>query len=61
MPGYALLDAQIGIKGDQWTAAIFGDNLTDSNASTFTSSAQFIKSEVVVRPLTYGLRVSYDF
>ncbi|WP_231639081.1 TonB-dependent receptor [Sphingomonas profundi] len=61
MKGYALLDAQIGIKGENWTASIFGDNLTDSNVSTFTSSAQFIKSEVVVRPTTYGLRLSYDF
>ena len=61
MPGYASVDAQIGIKRDRWSAAIFGENLTDSNASTFTSSAQFIKSEVALRPTTYGLKLTYDF
>jgi iron complex outermembrane receptor protein len=61
MAGYALVDAQIGIKRDSWSASIFGDNLTNSNASNFTSSAQFIKSEVVVRPTTYGLKLTFDF
>ena len=36
------VDAQIGIKRDQWSASLFGDNLFNSNTSTFTSSAQFI-------------------
>jgi outer membrane receptor protein involved in Fe transport len=61
MPGYATVDAQIGIARDAWTASIFGKNLTNSNASQFTSSAQFIKSEVVLRPLTYGIKLTYDF
>ncbi|PXA84183.1 TonB-dependent receptor [Nostoc sp. 3335mG] len=61
MSGYALVDASIGLKRDSWTASIFGENLTNSHASTFTSSAQFIKSEVIVRPMTYGLKVTYDF
>lgn len=61
MPGYAIVDASIGIKRDNWTVTVFGDNLTDTHASTFTSSAQFIKSEVPVRPLTYGLKVGYAF
>ena len=61
MPGYALADAQIGIKRDSWSASIFGENITNSHASMFTSSAQFIKSKVPVRPLTYGLKLTYDF
>jgi len=61
MSGYALLDAQIGVKRDQWSASLFGENLSNSHASTFTSSAQFIKSEVVVRPTTYGIKLTYDF
>jgi iron complex outermembrane receptor protein len=61
MKGYALLDAQIGIKKDAWSASIFGENLTNSNASNFTGSVQFIKSEVVVRPTTYGVKLTYDF
>jgi iron complex outermembrane receptor protein len=61
MSGYALLDASIGMKCGNWSASVFGENLTNSHASTFTSSAQFIKSEVVVRPMTYGLKVGVDF
>jgi iron complex outermembrane receptor protein len=61
MPGYATVDAQIGVARDNWSASIFGQNLTNSNASTFTSSAQFIKSETVLRPLTYGVKLTYDF
>jgi iron complex outermembrane recepter protein len=60
-PGYALVDLQIGVKRDGWSASIFGDNITNSNASTFTSTAQYIKSETVVRPTTYGLRLSFDY
>ncbi len=61
MPGYALVDASIGFKHDNWNVSIFGENLTNSHASTFTSSAQFIKSYVPVRPLVYGLKVGADF
>ena len=60
-PGYALVDAQIGFKRDKVTVSAFGENITDSHASTFTSSAQFIKSEIVVRPTTYGLKIGVDF
>ena len=61
MSGYTLFDASIGMQRDAWTVSLFGDNLTNSHASTFTSSAQFIKSEVVVRPMTYGVKVGYTF
>ena len=60
-PGYALLDASIGMTHDNWTVTVFGKNLTDSNASTFTSSAQYIEAQVPVRPLTYGVKVSAAF
>ncbi|MDE1914799.1 MAG: TonB-dependent receptor [Sphingomonadales bacterium] len=61
MVGYALLDAQVGFKCDNWTVSLFGDNLTNNHASTFTSSAQFIKAEVPLRPATYGIKASIDF
>ncbi|WP_242139871.1 TonB-dependent receptor [Sphingomonas sp. TREG-RG-20F-R18-01] len=60
-PGYALVDASIGFRHDNWNLSVFGQNLTNSQASTFTSSAQFIKSEVITRPTTYGLKVGVDF
>jgi len=61
MSGYTLLDASIGMQRDAWTLSLFGDNLTNSHASTFTSSAQFIKSEVIIRPMTYGVKLGYTF
>ena len=58
MPGYALTDAQIGFSRDNWTITIFGDNLFNSHASTFTNSSQYIKTSTIVRPMTYGLKIS---
>jgi iron complex outermembrane receptor protein len=61
MAGYAIVDASIGFKRDNWTVSVFGENLTNTHASTFTSSTQFIKSEVPVRPLVYGMKVGVNF
>ena len=61
MPGYALTDAQIGFTRDNWTVTIFGDNLFNSHASTFTNSSQYIKTSTIVRPLTYGLKISTKY
>ncbi|MBU6269565.1 MAG: TonB-dependent receptor [Sphingomonadales bacterium] len=60
-PGYALVDAAVGVSMEHWTAQVFVKNLGDSNASTFTSSPQFIKAEVPVRPRTFGVRVSVNY
>lgn len=58
MPGYGLADAQIGFSKDNWTVTIFGDNLFNTHASTFTNSSQYIKTSTVVRPLTYGIKIA---
>jgi iron complex outermembrane receptor protein len=60
-PGYTTYDASIGIAKDSWTAEFFGQNLFNSNASVFTSSAQFIKSEVPIRPRVLGVTLGYHF
>jgi outer membrane receptor protein involved in Fe transport len=61
MPGYALTDAQIGFTRDNWTVTLFGDNLFNSHASTFTNSSQYIKTSTIVRPMTYGLKISTKY
>ena len=61
MPGFAQFDAQVGFKHDTWNISVFGENLSNTHASTFTSSAQFIKSEVPVRPMTYGVKIGTSF
>jgi iron complex outermembrane receptor protein len=60
-PGYTTYDAAIGIGKDNWSAKLVGENLGNSDASTFTSSAQFIKSEVPLRPRTINLTLGYKF
>ncbi|MFI4973349.1 MAG: TonB-dependent receptor [Caulobacterales bacterium] len=60
-PSYATLDAAIGVSNDKWSIQLYGTNLTDSRASTFTSSAQFIKSEVPLRPRVIAVKVAAHF
>jgi iron complex outermembrane receptor protein len=56
MPGYTTYDATAGVAKDNWTVQFTGNNLGNNDASTFTSSGGFIKSEVPLRPrvLTFG-------
>jgi iron complex outermembrane recepter protein len=61
MPGYTTYDAAIGVAKDQWTAQITGNNLTNSDASMYTSSNQFIKTEVPLRPRVLTLTFGYKF
>ena len=60
-PGYTLFDGSIGVTKDAWDVQLYGQNLTDKNASTFTSSAQFIRAEVPVRPRVLGIRIGMKF
>ena len=60
-PGYATVDASIGISKDNWSVELYGQNLGNSHASTFTSSAQFIQSEVPLRPRVIGVKVGAHF
>lgn len=61
MPSYTTFDASLGVSKDNWTAQLFGSNLSDSNASVYTSSDQFIKSETPLRPRVLGLKFGYKF
>ena len=56
MPGYTTYDASVGVAKDNWTVIFTGNNLSNNDSSTFTSSGGFIKSEVPLRPrvLTFG-------
>ncbi len=60
-PGYGTIDASIGVAKENWYAQVYGTNLGNSHASTFTSSAQFIESKVPLRPLVVGLKVGASF
>jgi len=60
-PAYTTYDAAFGIAKDQWHVEAYGSNLGNSDASLFTSSAQFIKSEVPLRPRVLGIKVGFKF
>ena len=60
-PGYTTYDGSLGVAKDNWTAQLYGTNLGNSDASTFTSSAQFIESQVPLRPRVMGIKLGYKF
>jgi iron complex outermembrane recepter protein len=58
---YTTYDASIGVAKDNWNFSLYGTNLGNSHASVFTSSAQFIESEVPIHPRVIGLKVGFKF
>jgi outer membrane receptor protein involved in Fe transport len=61
MPGWTQYEASLGVGKDKWTVEFFGQNLTDVNKSLFTTQAQFVVTEVPIRPRILGLRFNYKF
>ena len=61
LPAYTTFGAAIGVSRDNWTVQLVGQNLGDSHASTFTSTAQFIKSEVPLRPRQVSIRITATY
>jgi outer membrane receptor protein involved in Fe transport len=60
-PGYSTLDAALGMSKDNWTAEVYGQNLTDERGIIFTSASQAIETQTVIRPRVLGLKVGYRF
>jgi iron complex outermembrane recepter protein len=60
-PAYTTYDTSLGIAKDRWHVEAFGTNLSNSDASLFTSSAQFIQSQVPLRPRVLGVKVGMNF
>jgi iron complex outermembrane receptor protein len=61
MPGYNTFDASLGLEKGAWDVLIYGENLSNKNASTFTTSGQDIKAEVPLRPRVLGVKVGFKF
>ena len=61
MPGYTTYDASVGVGKDAWTAQVSGSNITNSTASTNTTSGQFIQSDFPLRPRVVMLQFGYKF
>jgi iron complex outermembrane recepter protein len=61
MQGYTTYDASCGIGRDQWLVELYGQNLSNNLASTYTSSNQFVVTETTLRPRVLGLKFSYAY
>jgi iron complex outermembrane receptor protein len=61
LPGFTTYDMSVGVAKDQWTAQIYGTNITDSRGAVFSTYAQRIKEDTVIRPRTVMLRIGYKF
>ena len=61
MPGYTTYDAAIGVSKDHWRAQVTAQNLSNSDASTFTSSGQYLEQQVPLRPRVVTLEFGYKF
>ena len=61
MPGYTTYDAGAGVAKDNWTVQVVANNLSNSNASQFTSTGQFIESQVPLRPRTVMFQMNMKF
>ena len=60
-PAYSQYDASMGVAKDAWTAELYAQNLTNVNASVFTSTNQFVPAETILRPRVLGLKFGFKF
>jgi iron complex outermembrane receptor protein len=60
-PAYSTVDASVGVAKDAWIVTAYGENLANSNASTFVSTDQFIVAQTPLRPRVLGVSFGYKF
>jgi outer membrane receptor protein involved in Fe transport len=58
-PAYSTFSASIGIAKDAWNVMMYGENLANSHASTFTSTDNFIVEQTPLRPRVLGVSFGY--
>jgi outer membrane receptor protein involved in Fe transport len=61
IPAYTTYDAALGVAKDNWTVQLTGNNLTNAYGPTNISSAQFIRSEIPLRPRVLMANFAYRF
>jgi len=60
-PAYTMYDASFGVAKDNWNAHVYAQNLSNSNASVFTNTGQFVVAQTVLRPRVIGVKFGYKF
>ena len=59
---YTVVNAQAGISKDDWKVVAYVENLFDDKSITYVHPEGFLDSRYArVRPLTVGVRLSYDY
>src|SRR5882724_961375 len=58
-PAYSTFSASVGIAKDAWNVTLYGENLANSHASTFTSTDNFIVEQTPIRPRVLGISFGY--
>jgi iron complex outermembrane recepter protein len=61
IPAYSTVDGSLGVARDNWIVTVYGQNLANSNASTFISTDQFIVEQTPLRPRVLGVSFGYKF
>ncbi len=61
LDAYDTGDFRVGLEGEDWSAALFVDNVWDERAQTFLSDRWAVRRESVNRPRTIGLQFRKDF
>ena len=60
-PAYSVWDASVGVAKDPWFVNLYCENLSNSNASVFVSTDQFIIAQTPLRPRVIGAAFGYKF
>jgi outer membrane receptor protein involved in Fe transport len=60
-PAYSTYSGSFGVSKDRWTFTIYGENLSNSNATTYTSTSEFNVEQTPLRPRVIGGSFSYAF
>ena len=61
LDSYTTFDLSVGVKADQWSFEIFGENLSDERAEVSGIFGNDRERIIINRPLTVGMRVSFDY
>ena len=54
-------DMSAGVSKDAWSLQAYCNNFTNAQGVQFISNSQWVKGYTVARPLTAGVRMSYEF
>jgi hypothetical protein len=60
-PAYTVYEASVGVAKDAWYFNLYCQNLSNSSASVFQSTDQFIVARTPLRPRVIGGTFGYSF